>query len=83
MLFQVKDLAADTGTVAAILRAHDANAKIDAHVPWLSKGDDRFMTHLTTHLVRAKPARASGTCRPDNRICADINYVSDNASYSS
>jgi hypothetical protein len=32
MLFQVKDLAADTGTVAAILRAHDANAKISADV---------------------------------------------------
>ncbi len=28
MLFQVKDLAGDTGAIAAILRAHDANAGV-------------------------------------------------------
>ena len=28
MLFQVKDLAGDTGAIAAILRAHDASAKV-------------------------------------------------------
>lgn len=28
MLFQVKDLAGDTGAIAAILRAHDANAQV-------------------------------------------------------
>ncbi|MFC5437184.1 hypothetical protein ACFPME_11490 [Rhodanobacter umsongensis] len=28
MLFQVKDLAGDTGAIAAALRAHDANAKV-------------------------------------------------------
>ena len=28
MLFQVKDLAGDTGPIATILRAHDANAKV-------------------------------------------------------
>lgn len=30
MLFQVKDLAGDTGAIAAILRAHDATAKVTA-----------------------------------------------------
>ena len=30
MLFQVKDLAGDTGAIAAILRAHDATAKVAA-----------------------------------------------------
>ncbi|MEO5830060.1 MAG: hypothetical protein ABIQ36_05775 [Rhodanobacter sp.] len=28
MLFEVKDLAGDTGAIAAILRAHDANATV-------------------------------------------------------
>lgn len=28
MLFQVKDLAGDTGAIAAILRAHDVNAQV-------------------------------------------------------
>lgn len=28
MLFQVKDFAGDTGAIAAILRAHDANARV-------------------------------------------------------
>jgi len=28
MLFQVKDLAGDTGAIAAILRAHDTNAQV-------------------------------------------------------
>ena len=28
MLFQVKNLAGDTGAIAAILRAHDANATV-------------------------------------------------------
>lgn len=30
MLFQVKDLAGDTGAIAAILRTHDAHAKVTA-----------------------------------------------------
>lgn len=30
MLFQVKDFAGDTGAIAAILQAHDANAKVAA-----------------------------------------------------
>ena len=32
MLFEVKDLAADAGAIAVILRAHDANAKVTADV---------------------------------------------------
>ncbi|MEO8809422.1 MAG: hypothetical protein ABI386_04160 [Rhodanobacter sp.] len=30
MLFRVKDLSADTSVVAAVLRAHDADARVDA-----------------------------------------------------
>ncbi len=32
MLFQVKNLAGDTGAIAAILRAHDANAKVSGDI---------------------------------------------------
>jgi hypothetical protein len=32
MLFQVKNLAGDTGAIAAILRAHDANAEVTGDV---------------------------------------------------
>lgn len=50
MLFQVKDLAGDTATLTAALRAHDAHARVDCD---MAAGQIEVAAQLTSEQVIA------------------------------